>query len=528
MLLRRLRDPGTSTRRTPEARERLVEHPMTAALLDAGVRLLLAELEPRTPAAPARFFGCLSAARVCAAATRVGPLRVTAAHLRDRWPRQDDFVEDLLSYALWFEHHFAGAIAQAAELPRLLPEGASLQEAVAVLLRSELHTLAEPVTSRMEVLSCALAASQPWLREAQQRNYAVYDAAWDTALSGVLRRCGRRLVDGTPREDLARAVGSLGEGVSLRLLAHGERPEEQRLADDDFARGCLALLRSWTAPLAAGEDDDRRPGPALPAPPPRTRVADVLPRLADPTCGTRATPAAQRRLAEDPITSQLLDGALLVLAEEFGVGPGAACGPGCTDCWTPTPDAAPRFFASVSAARVVAEARRAGHPATAAQLRDRWALQEHYVDDLVGHALAQVGLLYRTAGRSTGGPSSPDEMQRDQQEVHGRLRRPDGSADFRLRLLLTTVAARASIVDDFAEQHRLADDAVLAHAGGALAATGRRWADDVDPRDAARTILAVTHGEVMRVLATGDDGVLGGQPALARGTTAVLTGLLAP
>ncbi|MEH3077141.1 MAG: hypothetical protein PGN11_10755 [Quadrisphaera sp.] len=89
---------------------------------------------------------------------------MTAAHLRDRWPRQDDFVDDVLSYSLWFEHHFAGAIAQAARLPQELPEGASLDEAVAVLVRSELHTLAEPVTSRMEVLSCALAASQPWLR----------------------------------------------------------------------------------------------------------------------------------------------------------------------------------------------------------------------------------------------------------------------------------------------------------------------------------------------------------------------------
>lgn len=538
MLLRRLRDPGTSTRRTPAARERLVSHPMTTALLDAGVRLLLAELEP--PAAttadprhpPALFFGCLSAARVCAAATRVGPLRVTAAHLRDRWPRQDDFVDDVLSYSLWFEHHFAGAIAQAARLPQELPEGASLDEAVAVLVRSELHTLAEPVTSRMEVLSCALAASQPWLREVQRRNYAVYDAAWDTALNGVLRRCGRRLRDGVPAADLARAVGGLGEGVSLRLLAHGERPQEQRAADADFARGVGALLRSWTVPVGTGgegeDDDERAPGPALPAPPPRTHVADVLPRLGDPASGTRTTAGARRRLAEDRITAQLLDGALVVLAEEFGVDAGSVCGPTCAGCWSPAPDAVPRFFASVSAARVVAEARRAGHSATDAQLRDRWALQEHYVDDLVGYALEQVGLLYRTAGTASGGPSSPEDLERDESEVHGRLRSPDGSADFRLRLLLTTTATRTSIVDDFVEQHRLADTAVLAHAEGVLAATGRRWADGVVPLDAARTILAVTHGEIMRVLATGQDDVRGDQPALARGTTAVLTALLAP
>lgn len=517
MPLRRLLDPETSTRRTRRARERLAAHPMTTALLDAGVRLLLAELQPAagTPGS-ARFFGCLSAARVCDAATRLGPLRTTPAHLRDRWPRHDDLVQDLLSAALWFEHHAARAIAQAEQLPALLPPGATVDDAAAVLARSDLHSWSDPVTTRAEVLSCALAASQPWLRAVQRRNYAVYDAAWGTALAGVLRGAGRGMSGGVPLADLARAVGGLGEGVALRLVAHGETREEQELADADFTRGCAALLRTWTVPVDAlgGAGDGLDGVPTAPAP--RTELADVLPRLCDPATGTRATPAARRRLANDGITQQLLEGGLAVLGEEFGTGLGAGGSAGV-----------PGFFSSVSAARVVAEARAAGEPATEAQLRDRWARQEHYVDDLVSHALARAGLLLDTDGRPLDAPSPAGQRERDEQDVRDRLHRPDGSADFRLRLLLTTAATRASIVDDFVEQHALADATVLAYTDGVLADLGRRLADDV-PRDAAaRVLVAVTHGEVMRVLATGDDGPSGGEPALARATTAVLVALLA-
>lgn len=527
MLLRRLRDPETSTRRTLQARERLVAHPMTTALLDAGVSLLLAELEPRTPVTdaprpgadrvpPALFFGCLSASRVCAAATRVGPLRVTAAHLRDRWPRQDDFVDDLLSHALWFEHHFAGAVQQAQALHAAVPAGATAWEVAGHLAQTNLYSLRAPVTSRVEVLSCALTASRPWLRAVQQRNYAVYDSAWHGVLAPLLLGLGLRLRPGVGAGDLARAVGSLGEGVSLRFTALGESALARDQAVDAFQLGFTGLVGAWTEPL---DDDDgggaggaRPVDPTVPVSPvPRTGPAEVLLRLVDPVTGTRSTAATRRRLAEDGITAQLLEGGLAVLGEEFGVAASVS---------------EPRFFSSVSAARVVEQARAVGHAATAAQLRDRWALQEHYVDDLVGWALFRAGLLSR-GPQLRPGEDAAAAADRDAAAVHRRLRQSEGSPDFRLRLLLTTMAARTSIVDDFAQQHEEADAAILAHTRSVLEGTGARLADGVVASTFARAALAIAHGEITRSLATGDDGVRADQPAIARASRAFLDSQLA-
>ncbi|MBF5080305.1 hypothetical protein [Quadrisphaera sp. INWT6] len=132
------------------------------------------------------------------------------------------------SSARSFEHHSAAAIAQAGQLLALLPPGPTVDDAAAVPARSDLHAWSDPVTTRAGVLSCALAASHPWLRDVQRRNDAVYDAAWGTALAGVPRGAGR----------------GMREGVALRLVAHGETPADQRLADADLTRGCAALLRS--------------------------------------------------------------------------------------------------------------------------------------------------------------------------------------------------------------------------------------------------------------------------------------------
>ncbi|PWJ55136.1 hypothetical protein SAMN06264364_10457 [Quadrisphaera granulorum] len=490
---------------------------MTAAFLDAGMRLLLAELEPQPPTAapsatPPVFFGALSAARVTAAATRIGPLRVTAAHLRDRWPRQDHYAEDLIRYALWAEHHNGDMVSSAPLFAARLPPGTTLEQIGERLGVMNLYPARIPVTSRVELLASALAASRPWLRELRRFNVAFYDAAWLALLLPTLRRLGLRLRDDVSTDQLARGVHSLSEGVLLRFMSFESNEAARATASGDFAFGFTALVRAWTEPLS-GPFADAVPVDAVPehgnpvaAIPPRTSLAEVLPHLMDPETGTRTTAAAQRRLVDDGITLQLLRGGLAVLAEEFGLAESAT---------------EPRFFASISTARVVAEARAAGHRATAAQMRDRWALHEHYIDDLVRWCVARSDLVpvELDPPRSE---TVQERIARVTREIREGWSHPDVTARFRMRLLLTTMATRSGIVDVLAEHFAVADAAALAHGEAVIEAAGWRFRTGVSRETYARTSLAIFQGELSRTVATGDDGARDGELAFTRTATALL------
>lgn len=516
-VLVRLVDPATSTRRTADARTRLANDPTTRALLEAGVAVLMEEIggtgEVDAAAGAsglpqARFLEVLSARRVAAAATAVGPLRVTSWHLRDRWAHRADYVEDLLAYSLWPQHWLSAYATRMRELRP--PSGpADLLRVITSVADATLVVDALPISSRLEVLASALGPVRPGLRAARARAQAQLNATWSTAwtdlflTAGYRPRSPRHLVDGV------RAAAALAEGANLRLLALGGAPERREEAVRLLVVGGTALARACLEPAGAR---DAPPG-GVPSGPfgqwpvwtadPEDDLSAVLTRLTDPLSGARRTAAARERLAHDGITRQLLVGGLEVLAEEFGVRrPRPGGGP-------VAPPAPSRFFDVLSVARVVEVARAAGGAgasATSARLRDRWPNREHFVDDVVAYAVHDASLVVSSLPdqRTATGEDPRLAMRRTAETAFAGFERSPG---LRLRLLLTALAQARPVVAARLRDVYAHDDAFLVgRLEAAMGATGARVREGVDPTDLCRALAALTEGAALRVLATGDDG----------------------
>ncbi|TNM59491.1 hypothetical protein FHN55_20915 [Streptomyces sp. NP160] len=528
--MRRLLEPGTSTRRTAAARQRLADHPLTRELLDAGLRLLLDHPGTARDSGgqvgdvaladlPSRFFDVLSAARVSAAATRRGPLRVTPAHLRDRWPRRGAFAEDLLAYGLselhWASVRRAGDRAVTGGAPGLWAG----PDAVAKdLAERNVHSGRSAALHRMQLLAAALAPGCPPLRDALAAARDRFEQASAQALPVVLARAGLEPRPGTDARELVPALALLTEGANLRLIADGGDERARSDALDVVGRGGLHLASAFFGPAAAPHDDDGSgPGlPGAPAAPGPPDLAEVLTRITDPASGTRRTEEGRRRLAQDDVTRQLLEGGIAVLAEEFGLTAPGRGSPG-------------RAFDGLSAARVVAEARAAGGAgaqATVARLRDRWPVQEHYVDDLVLHALAQhrpaADALLEQAGPAAQRGAALDAAVG--RATAARLAGLETRRDARLKVLVLVLGrSRHGVTDALAELYALEHRRLRALLEAQFAARGAGLREGVTLDDLTRWALALDDGALVRSLTTdpASEAHAGGGPLLARTVTAL-------
>ncbi|TXR56292.1 hypothetical protein [Quadrisphaera setariae] len=554
-VLGRLTDPATSTRRTEQARRRLADDPVTLALLEAGVLVLQRELGTLVPSdgdgdgdgdgerRSLRFLELLSASRVCAAASAVGPLRVTPSHLRDRWARQRDYGEDLLALLLW-RRHWDDLLDQRLRhlpAPRTAQDLAVTGEALA---RAHLVTGALPVSTRLELVASALASEHPALRRSREEHYRTVAARYGQ----VWRRCyemvGQRPRAGADLDRTSLALGAVNEGANLRTLATGEAPERVEEAVRLLRVGGGALTRrafepdparaAGAAPAPAGALDGRPlwPGPGS------GDLADVLVHLTDPVTGSRRTSAARRRLAHDEITAQLLHGGTGVLGQELGV---VASGPGRR---VSTALAAPSaFFGLLSAAAVEAAGRTlpAGSPRpTAAQLRDRWRTQDHYVDDLLAYAAHRVRRVRRAVlGRISAAALEPFadggggwERLRASLEAAAAsvLADVDRDGHDRLRLLLTALAAARPVVSQrLAELGAQEEHLTAGLLAELLARAGVGLRPGVAVEDLARALVALRDGVVLRALATGQrpDEHASAVPPLGWALVEVVAGSLA-
>ncbi|MGQ7297590.1 hypothetical protein [Quadrisphaera sp. KR29] len=562
-VLARLADPATSTRRTEQARRRLAEDPVTLALLEAGVLVLQRELGTLVPSEGSedddrrslRFFELLSASRVCAAATAVGPLRVTPSHLRDRWARQRDYGEDLLAFLLW-RRQWDDVMQQ--RLERLAPPASPEQVPVVARALAEAHlvTGALPVSSRLQLVASALAAEHPGLRRAREANHRQAARRWSQVWARCAEGVGCRPREGADLQEVASALAALTEGADLRLLATDGSPVRVEESVRLLTAAQLALVRRSFEPVprAGGGPSARVPpagtGPLWPRPGEvdPTDVADVLVHLTDPVAGARRTSAARHRLAHDEITAQLLQGGTGVLGQELGVvavGPGSRVGQAATA-------SPPRFFGLLSAAAVEAAGRSlpAGAPRpTAAQLRDRWRTQDDYVEDLLAYAAHRVrrvrqGVLQRIrddalaaaaasgagGGASSGAGGVPAPLEAALAAAAARvLAEVDAEGHDRLRLLLTALAAaRPAVAQRLSALREQEEAAVTALVAELLAGTGAVLRDDVTTADLARALVALRDGLVVRALATGHLGERegGSAPSLARIAVEVVAGCL--
>lgn len=561
-VLARLTDPATSTRRTEPARRRLATDPVTRALLEAGVLVLQRELGTLVPAEgpevglagpagqdddgegarrPVRFFDLLSASRVCAAATAVGPLRVTTSHLRDRWAIQRDFVEDLLAHVLW-RRHWDDLLEQRTRHLAPPSSAGELPAVAEALARAHLVTAGLPVSTRLELVATALASEHPVLRRQREAHYRAGAARWGQVWERCFERVGHRLRAGADLHRTSSALSAVAEGANLRLIAAGEPPELVEESVRVLVTAGMALARRSFEPdpgagggrTAAGPPEGRPlwPGPGT------GDVSDVLVHLTDPVTGSRRTSAARHRLAHDTITRQLLHGGTGVLGQELGV---VATGP--SGRVSAAIAAQPRFFGLLSAAAVEAAGRclPAGTPRpTAAQLRDRWRSQDDYVEDLLAYAAHRVRRVrWEVLGRiravalapfADGGGGWQRLVASLEAAAAAVLADEDLEGHDRLRLLLVALsAARPAVAQRLCEQGAREERATGELVAELLALAGLQLRADVSAAELGRTLVALRDGVVLRALATGQHGdeEASAVPPLARATVEVVAGCLA-
>lgn len=547
-VLARLADPATSTRRTEQARRRLADDPVTLALLEAGVLVLQRELGTLVPSdddqgdddqgddgprRSVRFFELLSASRVCAAATAVGPLRVTTSHLRDRWARQRDYGEDLLAHVLW-RRHWDDLLAQ--RLRHLPPPSSpeELPEVAEALARAHLVTAGLPVSTRLELVASALASEHPALRRSREAHYRAGAVRWGQVWTLCFAQVGHRLREGCDLHRTSSALSAVAEGANLRLLAPRELPERVEESVRLLVTAGMALARRSFEPDPRARGTAARP----PWPGPGTGdVADVLVHLTDPVTGTRRTSAARHRLAHDEITAQLVHGGTGVLGQELGV-----TASGRASRVSAALAAQPRFFGLLSAAAVEAAGRSlpagSARP-TVAQLRDRWRSQDDYVDDLLAYAAHRVrrvrsGVLERirtAALEPLSGGGGWERLRASLEAAAARvLEEVDAEGHDRLRLLLTALsAARPAVAQRLCELGVAEERATTALVAELLALSGQPLRDDVAVEDLARALVALRDGVVLRALATGQRGdeEASAVPSLAQAAVEVVAGCLA-
>ncbi|MBF5080298.1 hypothetical protein [Quadrisphaera sp. INWT6] len=246
-VLTRLTDPLSGARRTAAARERLARDGITRQLLVGGLEVLAEEFgvtrprpggAPAPPPAPSRFFDVLSVARVVQVARAAGGAgaSATSARLRDRWPNREHFVDDVVAFAV------RDASLVVASVPDQRPRtGVELRDATRRSAEAAFTSHDRSPGLRLRLLLTTLARARPVVAARLREAYAREDAVVAARLEAVATATGAGLRDDVDPTDLCRAIGALGEGTAMRVLATGDDGR-----DDPGAAGESLALRAAT------------------------------------------------------------------------------------------------------------------------------------------------------------------------------------------------------------------------------------------------------------------------------------------
>jgi hypothetical protein len=239
LVLKRLVNRESSTRKTRESRHRLANSPLTREYLEAGLRLLAGQFRPAAPAPgdrddevaePSPFFSWLSAQKIIDEVTRGGKLRGNQGTFEDRWPYRGYYIEDLLAYALWSRHWSArAAVAQNAS--ESLAGEPDLVEIVHEAARREYLAARSSPSARIWLIAQTIADRYPEIRADLRGTSRAMDAHWTAVYKQAFDLWDLRLRPGITFEWLAFVVAACLVGLELRL--------NSTELDDDAKRAML-------------------------------------------------------------------------------------------------------------------------------------------------------------------------------------------------------------------------------------------------------------------------------------------------
>ncbi|HEX6523741.1 MAG TPA: hypothetical protein VF070_27635 [Streptosporangiaceae bacterium] len=247
-------------RRTPFARRRLANDPVTAAYLAAAVRLIQRHLGPGASRAPAHpddhdsierpVLSFLSQRAVAAEVGRNPPPfhrmgRVST--MRERWKHQSAFIADVLRFSLSALHNYSAVreeeVASAVEQ---IVHGPDAVRGVHRLSSLAMTTLLSSPMFRLGLIAAAEAEGDSVIREAISERRGEVGSVWRQWCEEFLRSRGLRLRSGVTIDDFVVLLAALADGLALRTLGGSST---QALDHDGqsslLSMGALALVAGF-------------------------------------------------------------------------------------------------------------------------------------------------------------------------------------------------------------------------------------------------------------------------------------------
>jgi hypothetical protein len=210
-------------RRNSEATRRLVNHPLTRAYLEAGLRVLEREFGEGAVGHEDRLLRPLATLTRETVITEVAngpselPRQGTVGSFRDRWTYFPDYVSDLTRYVLRTQRMpYDAQLAEQAGQALADGEFSSAVHEVA-FRRMQLST--RSTTMRFRYSAVALAMRDRRLYEPLTSLYEHVTEVWERLIESVLSSRGLSLRPGLTPRDLATMLTALNEGLALRMAS---------------------------------------------------------------------------------------------------------------------------------------------------------------------------------------------------------------------------------------------------------------------------------------------------------------------
>lgn len=254
-------------RRTPFARRRQANDPVTAAYLMAAVRLIQRHLGPGASRGQADATDADSISRPLlsflsqrAVAAEVGhnpppfPRVGRVSTLRERWKRQSDFVADVLRFGLWASHYPAAHQSEIADAKDEVIRGPDPVRGLHRLCYWDMTSLLATPMFRLGLIAAAGAEGDPLIGEAISGRHRENSPLWKSFYEEVLRSRGLRIRSGITLDDCVILLAAIADGLVLRALADPAAP-----VVDHTRRRCLlgtaalALIAGCLEPAGQGE-----------------------------------------------------------------------------------------------------------------------------------------------------------------------------------------------------------------------------------------------------------------------------------
>jgi hypothetical protein len=219
-----LHNVGRTTRKMQRSRVRLANDPVTASFLRAGMTLLERHLGPGAQNGDRGERPLLNFLSLRNVVAEVGnnphpfARQGSQSALRDRWPAQEQFVADLINFAVWGENYRPEYREQREANTEKLVNGPDFVRAVH---RMAFQHTADGVDKPSVRLALALMTAPDGDEEVKQAisaMYADYLGSWKQLYADVLRQRGLRLRPGLTLDDLANALSTATDGMILRAI----------------------------------------------------------------------------------------------------------------------------------------------------------------------------------------------------------------------------------------------------------------------------------------------------------------------